>query len=106
MAAIDGRLSLEPANALIVNEAAVSNLMEGMVANPGQFMKAAHRQLSTCQSPGSQYEEAVADELRKLSQLMELSTPWIERKWPRIKAWLWGPRSSEVIRYLTRACEA
>ena len=105
MDAIGVRLNMEPPDALTVNEAALDRLIESMVANPSQFTSAALRLFTTYQSTGSPYSEAVADELHKLCQLLELSTPLIEKQWPRISLWLWGPRSADAIRFLTRACK-
>lgn len=104
--AIDLRLSMEPAAALIVSEAVLDDLIKSMVENPSQYMEAAQRLFSTYKTTDSSYSAAVADELHKLCQLMELSTPLIETQWPRISLWLWGPRAADVTKYLTRACEA
>jgi hypothetical protein len=104
--AIDVRLRMEPADGLSVNETALGHLIESMVENPKQYVEAAQRLFSKYKTTGSPYSAAVADELHKLFQLMELSTPLVEKQWPRISLWLWGPRASNVTKYLTHACEA
>lgn len=103
--AVDVRLNMEPADGLIVNEAALGRLIESMIENPRQFMEAAQRRFSKYKTTGSPYSAAIADEMHKLRRLMELSKPLIETQWPRISLWLWGSRSSDVGKYLSRACE-
>lgn len=106
LAAVDARLRMEPRDALIVNEDAVRHIVQIMIDDPGRFINHAQARFAAFESTGSRYSDAVTVELQNLNQSMELCSLLIDERWPRISSWLWGPRSAEVIRYLTRACEA
>ena len=105
LAAVDARLRMEPRDALIVNEDAVRHIVQIMIDDPGRFTNHAQARFAAFESTGSRYSDAVTVELQNLNQSLELCSLLIDERWSRISSWLWGPRSAEVIRYLTRACE-
>jgi hypothetical protein len=104
--AIDARQQMEPADSLIIIESAIRRIEAVMIEHPNDLVSHTKRLFSAYESNGTAYSEAVSDELRKYCQFMELMPSLIKRQWPTVSVWLWGPRSSEVIRQLTRACEA
>ncbi|MFT5322856.1 MAG: hypothetical protein ACI8P0_000697, partial [Planctomycetaceae bacterium] len=106
LAAVDARLSREPRDALVVNEAAVRHVVQAMVDHPRRFVSHAQNRFVAYESTGSLYSDSVAHELRNMHQLLELSSPLLDERWPRITCWLWGTRESDVTKFLTRACEA
>lgn len=105
LTAVDSRLSKEPIDAFVINEAAVRHVVQIMIGDPGRFVSHAQNLFVAYESTGSPYTDSVAHELHNMHQLLELSSPLIDEQWPRIKCWLWGTRSSEVTKFLTRACE-
>jgi hypothetical protein len=105
LTAVDVRLSEEPRDALIVNEAAIRHVVQIMIDDPRRFLSHAQNRFVEYESTGSPYSDAVADELRNLHQILGLSSPLLDERWPRITCWLWGTRASEVTKFLTRACE-
>lgn len=105
LAAVDARLSMEPRDAMVVNEAAIRHVVQAMVDDPRRFVIHAQNRFVAYESTGSSYSDSVAHELRNMRQLLELSSLLIDEQWPRIKCWLCGTRASEVAKFLTRACE-
>lgn len=103
---IDFRLSQEPERALIITSDSLRSIARQMADDPIRFLEHARSLFTSYESAGDPYSLAVAEELSNLNDNLELSRPLIDQKWPLISSWLWGPRSADVIRYLTRACEA
>lgn len=103
LSAVDARLSGEPRDALVINETAIRHQV--MIDDPRRFVNHAQNLFVAYESTGSSYSDSVADELRNLHQLLELSLPLLDERWSKITCWLWGPRSEEVVKYLTHACE-
>ena len=103
--AIDVRQTMEPAGSCVLNDDGLKLLDDYMLANPNDVVVHSQRLFSAYLTTESSYSDAVADELRNLNQVLELVPELIEKQWPRVSAWLWGPRCFEVRRTLTRACE-
>ncbi|MFT5328414.1 MAG: hypothetical protein ACI8P0_006327 [Planctomycetaceae bacterium] len=105
LSAVDARLSEEPRDALVINETAIRHIVQIMIDDPRRFVNHALNLFVAYESTGSPYTDSVANELRNLHQILELSSPLLDERWPRVTCWLWGTRSVEVVKYLTRACE-
>jgi DNA-binding IclR family transcriptional regulator len=103
--AIRERQETESANLMMFNDVATLRIEQFMIANPHDVVSHARRLFSAYQTTGSFYSVMVDEELQKLCQLMELMPELIDRQWARTSLWLWGPRSDEVRKHLTRACE-
>jgi len=106
LAAVDARMSGEPRDAMVVNAAAIRHVVQIMIDDPRRFVSHAQPLFVAYESTGSPYSDSVADELRNLNQLLELSLPLLDESWSRVTCWLWGPRASDVTEHLTHACEA
>jgi hypothetical protein len=103
--AIDARLRLEPADSLVFDSVALAQLDEAAFANPKDVLGHAQELFRDYQSTSTPYSEAVADELRNLLHLMELTPNLIDQQWSRVSRWLWGPDAQKARNHLTRACE-
>lgn len=104
--AISDRQGIEPVGSLIFDADAVSHMNVFLEGSPEVVVTHSQNLFSGYQLAGSAYSKAVAVELRNFNQVLELTQELIDKQWPRITAWLWGPRASEVGRFLARACEA
>ena len=102
--AIDARLRLEPADSLVFDSVALAQLDEAAFANPKDVLGHAQELFRDYQSTSTPYSEAVADELRNLLHLMELTPNLIDQQWSRVSRWLWGPDAQKARNHLTRAC--
>ena len=103
--AVDVRQSMESAGGRIINEAALLKLINFMISSPTEFVRQAKELFARYESASTQYSRAVADELARLLELMELLPALVEEHWDRIRLWLFGSRRIEAERFLARACE-
>jgi hypothetical protein len=90
----------------VFEDDAVRRLNEFLVANPQSMLSHVQQLFSDYRSTGTPYSDAVAAELSKFNDVLELTPKLIDRQWARITRWLCGPRSLEATRFLARACEA
>ena len=103
--AIRNRQELEPTDALVFEDDAVRRLNEFLVANPQSMLSHVQQLFSDYRSTGTPYSDAVAAELSKFNDVLELTPKLIDRQWAQTTRWLHGPRSVEVTRFLARACD-
>lgn len=103
--AVDVRRSMESAGGLIINEATFLKLSNFMISAPTEFVRQSKELVARYESGPTPYGTAVADELAKLIEFMELLPALVEEHWGRISRWLFGPRRIEAERFLARACE-
>lgn len=103
--AVDVRQSMESADGLIINEAPLLKLINFMISTPPECVRQAKELFARYESAPTPYGRAVADELVKLIEIMELLPALVEEHWDTIKPWLFGPRRREAERFLARACE-
>lgn len=103
--AVDVRLRMERSEGLIINEAAILKLINFMISAPTEFVRQAKQLFARYESSTTPYGTAVADELAKLIEVMELLPALVEEHWDRIRPWLFGTRRVEAGRFLARACE-
>jgi predicted sugar kinase len=96
---------MESAGGRIINEAALLKLINFMISSPTEFVRQAKELFARYESASTQYSRAVADELARLLELMELLPALVEEHWDRIRLWLFGSRRIEAERFLARACE-
>jgi len=104
-AVVDARLSKEPRDAMLVNEAAIRQVVQAILDDPRRFESHALNRFAAYKSTDSPRGDSVPHELRKLHQLLDLCLPLIDERWPRIKCWLLGTRESDVTKFLSRTCE-
>ena len=103
--AVDVRLGMEQSKGLVINEKAILKPINFMISAPAELMRQAKELIAGYESAPTPYGSAVADELNKLIELMELLPALVEEHWDRVRPWLFGPRRIEAERFLARACE-
>ncbi|MDA1164258.1 MAG: hypothetical protein O3B13_14260 [Planctomycetota bacterium] len=103
--AIDKRLSLEPADALIMSETLITERLDIIAERPNAVVARTLQLFQAYQAAETSYSESVTDELRNFSQILELLPHLVDQQWANIRPWLFGLRSNEARRFLARACD-